>query len=359
MAKDYYDILGVSRSSSADEIKKAYRKLSRDLHPDRHKGDKEKEQKFKEVNEAYEVLGDPKKKQSYDQFGSADGNPFGGGGAGFGGFNAGDFNGQFTGDLGDIFESFFGGGRRGAGRQQKGADIRVGIVIDFMDAVTGAGRDISFETLIECETCKGKGTEHGSKLITCTHCGGTGQVTKTTQSFFGAIRQTTVCPDCNGSGKVPEKKCKDCGGTGRRQGRKTVTVNIPKGIHNGQQLRMRGDGQAGVQGEGTGDLYIDIDVRPDPRFLREGDDIHSSLLISISEATLGAKKSVETVHGPITLKIPAGTQPKEVLRVKGKGMPVLSSSKYGDHYVTIDVEIPTKLSRNAKKLLEELNTEGM
>lgn len=356
MAKDFYQILGVSKDASKDDIKKAYRKLSKELHPDKHKGDKEKEAKFKEVNEAYEVLSDETKKRNYDQFGSTNGNPFGGGGGGFGGFDPS----QFGGDVGDIFEAFFGGrGKSRARTQERGRDLEVSVRIPFTMSVTGGERMISLTTFVTCDECEGKGGAPGSKMEKCGECGGAGQVTRTSQSFFGTIQQTVVCPECHGKGEVPSERCKKCGGEGRREEKKQVTVNIPAGIHDGQSLRMRGEGQAGAHGNPSGDLYVVVNVETDARFVRDGDDIRTILAVSVTDAMLGAEKEIETVHGPLTISVPAGTQPGQVLRIKGKGMPVLSSSRHGDHFVTIEVEIPKKLSRSARKLVEEMKNEGL
>jgi len=348
MARDYYDILGVDRGAPLADIKKAYRGLSKKLHPDKNKDDKDAEKQFQEVNEAYEVLSDEKKRQQYDQFGSA-----GSGAGGQGGF---DFSGfQNGGGFGDIFETFFGrgaGGQRTA-RNERGHDQEVHLTIDFAEAVSGARKNISIDSIIKCDKCEGSGASSGSKLVSCSECGGTGQVTRTTQSFFGVIQQNTVCPSCRGSGKVPEEKCKQCSGEGRINGKQKLTVDIPAGIQDGQTLRLTGKGTAGRQGATSGDLYLLISVRSDPRFRREGDDVRAVAQVSVLDAILGTQIKVPTVHGDVSLKIPAGTQSHQVFRVKGKGMPVLSSSRHGDHYVTVEVEIPKKLSRKEKDLLEE------
>lgn len=353
MAKDYYQILGVERSASADDIKKAYRKLSKELHPDKHKGDKDVENRFKEVNQAYEVLKDPKKKQQYDQFGTT-GGP---GGGGFGGF---DFSGFQQGDMGgfgDIFENFFGGGgaRRGGGRK-KGEDIEVEIAVEFAEAVSGMQREFTIEKMVNCVDCDGAGMQKGSKMSKCSECNGTGQVTRTQQSFFGAIRQSFVCPICSGSGEVPDDPCKKCHGEGRRQERANIKVEIPAGVHDGQTLRIREQGNAGRRGEPAGDLFVHVRVREDKHFARNGDDIHTTVTVSAIDATLGTKVSVKTVHGNVSLTIPEGTQPNQVMRIKGKGMPIVGTSRTGDHYVTVQVEIPKKLSKKERKLLEELRS---
>lgn len=354
MAKDFYAVLGVSKTASEADIKQAYRKLSRELHPDKHKGDKDKEAKFKEVNEAYEVLSDPQKKAAYDRFGSADFAGMGGG-QGFGGF--GGFQGfdgsQFSGDLGDLFEGFFGGAarRRDDGR---GRTVEVEITIPFADTVSGAEREISFSTQILCSDCQGSGAAEGSKTVSCSECGGTGAVKRQARSIFGMIQQTVVCTTCKGSGKVPEKPCKKCKGEGRVTDKKTVTIQIPAGIDDEQSLRVKGEGEAGRAGGVAGDLVVHIRVQPDSRFVREGDDIRSTLPLKIVDAVLGTEATIDTVHGQTTISVPAGTQPGQVLRVKGKGMPVVNSGRHGDHYVTVDIVVPTKLSRDEKRLYEEL-----
>ncbi|MDD5041598.1 MAG: molecular chaperone DnaJ [Candidatus Peribacteraceae bacterium] len=358
MSKDLYAVLGVPRSASKDDIKRAYRKLSKEHHPDRHKGDKGAEQKFKEVNEAYEVLSDEKKRAMYDQFGST-GGPAGSGGARggagpFGGFNFSGFNAEDLGGFGDLFESFFGGGgaRRGK-REQKGRDLQIEIEVVFTDVVTGADRTLTLERQRACTKCGGSGAEGGTKQVTCSECNGTGEVTRTTQSFFGTFRQAAVCEKCGGSGKTSEHPCKACGGDGRVRSHEPVTIHIPAGMQDGQTLRVRGEGEAGLKGAAVGDLYVTVRVRPDPAFERDGDDIRSAVSIPVTEALLGAEISVATVRESVTLKIPAGTQPGQIFRLKGKGMPVLNTSRFGDHYVTVHVEIPTRLSRAEQKLLEE------
>lgn len=354
--KDLYAILGVTRGASKEDIKRAYRTLSKELHPDRNKGNKEKEQRFKEVNEAYEVLSDEKKRAMYDQFGTT-GGPGGGGGPGtgpFGGFNFSGFNVEDLGGFGDIFETFFGGagGKKGR-RSERGRDLQVEAELSFAEVVTGIERSLTLERQRACETCGGSGAEEGTKLTDCRECGGTGEVTRVNQSFFGMLRQATVCPTCGGAGKIHEKPCRACGGDGRTRQRGSVKMHIPAGVQDGQTLRVRGEGEAGIKGSGTGDLYVIVRVRPDPKFERDGDDIRSVADIPVTDALLGTEIPIETVHGSITLKIPAGTQPGQVFRLKGKGMPVLNSSHSGDHYVTVNVEIPSRLSRAEQKLVEE------
>jgi molecular chaperone DnaJ len=354
VARDPYAVLGLSKNASPEDIKKAYRKLSKELHPDKHKGEKDAETKFKEINEAYEILSNPDKKKMFDQFGRTD-NGAGGGGQGFGGFDFSNFQGfQQNGDLGDLFESFF--GRRGGARpvdQNQGSNHESQVEITLADVLHGTQKTIEVRRLIACDTCHGSGAAPGSSVVQCTTCGGTGQVTRTTQSFFGAVQQRMVCDTCGGSGTVPREPCKTCRGEGRVPQRSSITVNIPAGISSGQTLHVRGQGDAGRRGAPAGDLYVHVRVAPHPRFEREGSDIHSSIAIHVLDAILGAEIPVETLHGTTTVNIAAGLQPGQVLRIKGKGVPELGSSRYGDHYVTVVVEIPKKLSREEKKILEE------
>lgn len=361
MAKDYYHILGISRSASADDIKQAYRKQSRELHPDKHKGNKEKEAKFKEVNEAYDILSDPKKRQAYDQFGTADGARGSGGGQGFSGFDSGggfNFDASNFEGFGDIFESFFATAARGGGRGRaadtRGQNVEMELTVPFADAVRGSDREMSFRVLVTCSVCSGSGGEPGFALTTCPECSGAGQVIRQARSLFGTIQQATVCPRCKGSGKVPEKPCKNCSGEGRVTQQKTVRIHIPAGIDEGQTLRVASEGEAGRQNGKAGDLLVHIRVQPDPRFVREGDDIRTEVSVNIPDTVLGTTMNVPTVQGDVALKIPAGTQPGTVLRMKGRGMPVLNTSRHGDHYVTVSVIVPGKLSREERRLYEEL-----
>lgn len=351
MPKDLYRILGLQSGASIEEVKKAYRTLSKELHPDKRKGDKHAEERFKEVNEAYEVLSNPKKKQMYDQFGVTDsqgGMPFGEagfspfGGAGFEGFS-------------DIFESFFGGvvGRERGRARGRGNDRETRVEIDLEEVLHGGKRTISFRRVSPCAVCRGEGGEPGSKKAKCSTCGGTGQVTRSTQSFFGVIAQSTLCHHCEGEGEVLEAPCKMCGGEGRIARVEEVTVAIPPGIRDGQTLRVQGEGDAGRRGGKAGDLYVQVHVRSDPRFERDGDDLRSELHVSLPDAILGTKKEVTTIQGSFTLSIPEGTQPGQVFRLKGKGLPVLGTSRFGDHYVKVIVEVPRRLSRRERTLIEE------
>lgn len=347
--RDPYAVLGVSKTASPDEVKQAYRKLSKEWHPDKHKGDKSAEDKFKEINEAYETVSDPKKRAQYDQFGTT--------GNSQGGFNAGgfDFSGFAQGmpDLEDLFGSFFGGAGRRQRASQRGEDLQADVEITLAEVLSGAQREIRVRKMAVCDVCGGSGAEKGTEVVTCDQCGGTGTVTRQAQSIFGVIQQQTVCDRCNGSGKIPKTPCKNCKGQGRVEKTETLTFAIPAGVHDGQTLRVSGQGGAGRRGEQPGDFYIAVHVREDPRFLREGDDIHTSLALHVLQAILGDEVEVETLHGPVTLKIPEGTQPGQVLRIKGKGLPSLQNGRVGNHDVRIEIEIPKKLSKTERKLLEE------
>ncbi|HEX3082773.1 MAG TPA: molecular chaperone DnaJ [Candidatus Saccharimonadia bacterium] len=359
--RDYYEILGVTKSASAEEIKRAYRKLAMEHHPDKHGGD---DAKFKEIGEAYETLKDEKKRSAYDQFGHAGaqgfgggGNPFGGGGGaqGFGGF---DFNGAGF-DFSDILNQFMGGAGGGAGRgPARGRDLQVDITIDFEEAVFGTEKEVSLSLDDTCSHCKGNGAEPGSKLKTCSTCKGRGQVTHVQQTILGAIQQTGVCPTCSGRGEVPEKPCTVCHGSGIQRRQRQLTVKIPAGVDNGATMRLGGQGAAPKGGGTKGDLYVEIRVRPDRRFVRHGRDILSEATISMVEAALGTEVAVETVDGKVTLKIPSGTQSGKVFKLSGRGVPVVGRSNRGDHLVTVTVEIPTKLSGKQRQLLEQFAAES-
>ncbi|MDB5185033.1 MAG: dnaJ [Candidatus Saccharibacteria bacterium] len=357
--RDYYEVLGLSKGASADEIKKAFRKAAIEHHPDRGGN----EAKFKEVNEAYEVLKDPAKKQRYDQFGHAGvGGASGGGGGGFGGFEGfGGAQGQNInfdfGDLGlgDIFGSFFGGGQnRGQGQQQqaRGRDIESRLDISFEEAVFGTEKDLQLTMDDECEHCKGSTVEPGYELKTCDTCKGTGQVVTVARTIFGNIQQASVCPTCHGRGKVPEKQCTVCKGKGTQSKKQIISLKIPAGIDDGATVRLRERGEAVANGP-KGDLYVNIRVRPHKRFTREGDLILSDEHINMVEAALGTEIDVDTVDGPIRMKIPAGTQGGTDFKLSGHGVTQLRGSGRGAHIVTIIVDTPTKLSKQQKALLEE------
>ncbi len=361
--RDYYDILGVSKSATADEIKRAYRKLAMEHHPDKHGGD---DAKFKEVGQAYDTLKDDKKRAAYDQFGHAGAQGFGGGGSPFGGGNSGGFggNGQsFEGfDFSDILNQFMGG--NGFGGQSahpgpaRGRDLEVSVTIDFLEAVFGVEKDLTLSLDDTCTHCQGQGAEPGTKLETCKTCKGHGQVTRVHQTILGAMQQTSVCPTCHGAGKVPQKPCTVCHGSGIQRQTKNLTVSIPAGVDNGATIRLTGQGSAPRGGGRKGDLYVSIRVRADRRFQRHGQDIQSETTIGMVGATLGTEVEVQTVDGPLTIKIPAGTQGGKVFKLSGRGVPGLGGRPRGDHLVTVTVETPTKLSSQQRQLLEQFAAEN-
>lgn len=350
---DYYEVLGVSKSASADEIKKAYRKKAVKLHPD-HGGN---EADFKKLNEAYDVLKDPTKKSRYDQFGHAGvGQDFGGGANGGGFQNVDfDFGGGNFGDLGDIFSQFFGGANggsaRSAGGAKRGRDIETSVTLSFKEAVFGAERTVSLNTDVACNRCEGSGAEPGTSQKTCPTCHGSGQEVHVVNSLFGPIQQAQTCRTCHGRGKIPEKECAKCGGRGVVRAKTELKVKIPAGVDDGNAIRLAGRGEA-AQGGNSGDLYVMIHVRPDKKFTREGNLILSDETISMIDAALGCELDVETLDGILTMKIPAGTQSGTDFKLSGHGVPSRGGSR-GAQIITIKVETPTKLSRAQKKLLEE------
>lgn len=353
--RDYYEVLGVGKSASADEIKKAFRKAAIEHHPDRG-GD---ETKFKEVNEAYEVLKDPAKKQRYDQFGHAGvgGDP--GGGGGFGGFGGQGQNVNFDfGDmgLGDIFSSFFGGGAGGgrSTRQTRGRDVESRVEITFEQAVFGTDVDLNLNLEDTCEHCKGTTAEPGYELKTCDTCGGSGQVVSVTRTVFGNIQQASVCPTCKGSGKVPEKVCSVCHGKGTQMKKQSVSLKIPAGVDDGATIRLREHGEA-IAGGPKGDLYVNIRVKPHKQFTREGDLILSEEHVGMVEAALGSEIEVNTVDGPVRMRVPAGTQSHSDFKLSGHGVPHLKSKTRGAHIVTVVVDTPTKLSKGQQELLRSFH----
>jgi molecular chaperone DnaJ len=356
--RDYYEVLGIGKSASADEIKKAFRKAAIQYHPDKEGGD---EAKFKEVNEAYEVLKDPSKRQRYDQFGHAgvggsaasDGNPFGGG------FNGQNVNFDF-GDLGlgDIFENFFGGGQRPGGRQQRrGRDVETRIDVSFEQAVFGTESEISLNVEDTCSHCKGTTAEPGHELKTCDTCKGSGQVVNVTRTIFGNIQQASICPTCKGTGKVPEKICTVCHGKGTERRVQKITLKIPAGIDDGATIRLREHGEAVANGP-KGDLYVNIRVQPHKKFTREGDIILSEEHVSMVAAAMGTEIDVETVDGPVRMKVPAGTQSGTDFKLSNHGVPHIRGNTRGSQIVTIIVDTPTKLSKKQKELLEAFAAEA-
>ncbi len=356
--RDYYEVLGVSKSASEQDIKRAYRALAKKYHPDVNKA-ADAEEKFKEINEAYEVLSDPQKKANYDQFGFAgvDGNA-----TGFGGFG----NGFSSDDLNDIFGSFFGssfGGFGGFGNRRssrgydgpsRGADRAMSMTIDFKESIFGCTKTINLDVDHVCEHCHGSGAESPSDIKTCPTCGGRGRVVRQTNTPFGMMQSETVCPTCGGKGKTIAHSCHVCHGAGYTRKHESVDLKIPAGIMSGQQLRVAGKGERGSNGGENGDLFIEINVREDKNFRRDGNDIYVEIPISALDATLGTRVEVPTVYGDVTMDIPSGTQPGQVLRLKGKGVKSIRNSAVGDQYVKVRVEVPTKLGREEKELYERL-----
>ncbi len=349
--RDYYEVLGIDKNADDAAIKKAYRQLAKKYHPDMNPGDQEAEKKFKEASEAYAVLSDPEKRRQYDQFGHAafEG---GAGGGGFGGF---DFNGADMGDIfGDIFGDLFGGGRsrRASNGPMQGANLRTQIRITFEEAVFGCDKEIELTLKDECGTCHGTGAKPGTSPITCTKCGGKGQVVYTQQSLFGMVQNVRTCPECNGTGKVIKEKCSDCYGTGYISSKKKIAVTVPAGIDNGQSIRIRGKGEPGTNGGPRGDLLVEVLVSRHPIFQRQDTNIYSTAPISFVTAALGGTVRIKTVDGEVEYDVKAGTQTDTRVRLKGKGVPSLrSKNTRGDHYVTLVVQIPTDLSREAKDAL--------
>ena len=350
MAKrDYYEVLGVSKDASEAEIKSAYRKKAKECHPDLHPNDKNAEERFKELNEANEVLSDPEKRKRYDQFGF-DGPQMGGGAGGF------DFSGfGGMGGFESIFDTFFGGmggGARRAGPVQ-GNDLQHRITITFEEAAFGCEKEIELSSKTACKTCGGTGAKPGTSATTCGRCGGTGQITRTQQSMLGIIRNVTTCPDCGGAGKIIKERCRDCGGSGYTTVRKRMKINIPAGIDDGQTISMKGQGNAGRDGGPAGDLLVTVSVRRHETFERDGSSVLSAADITFAQAALGADIEVPTLDGKVKLTIPEGTQPGTVFRLRGKGIPYLRGSGRGDHYVTVNISVPKNLSHSQKEALRE------
>lgn len=350
MSKDFYNTLGVSKSASQDEIKVAFRKLAHQYHPDKPTGN---EAKFKEINEAYQVVGDPEKRKKYDQFGSQafDGSAGFGGGQGFGGFDFSGFQAGGFEDLGEMFGDMFGMGRRSR-TTSRGSDIQVDIDLTFYESVFGVDKEVTLSKFDACERCSGNGAEPGTKLKECGECKGKGVKIVQQRTILGTFQTKAMCSACHGEGQIPSEKCTSCRGDGVVRAKKTLSVHVPAGVENGNVLRVRGGGEA-VRGGQNGDLFVRLHVRSDKRFEREGSTIYSSLNIGFTQAALGAKIETEIIDGPWTVEIEPGTQSGSEIRVKGKG--VASSGGRGDHVFIVQVVTPTKLSKEQKHLMEELD----
>ena len=358
MAKDYYNILGVSRDASADEIKKAYRRLALKYHPD--KGENGNADKFKEINEAYQALGNEEKRRQYDQFGQT----FEGAGAGpgFAGFDFNNFRTEdFTGfgDFGDIFETFFGG--RGARRRspadiRRGGDLEIIVDVALRDTIFGEKKEITTTHEIECTDCSGTGSST-KKQSTCAKCGGKGQIDITRQTMLGAFRQVKVCLDCKGLGEVPEKVCRTCRGDGRIKKSEKIKINIPVGINSGQTICVAGRGNAGWRGGAAGDLYVGVNILPDKEYQREGFDLYKTLTIPFTKVMLGGSMKVPTFYESVNVKIPPVSKAGDVLRMRGYGVPKVNSGNKGDLYLTLDIDVPKRLTIKQRRLLEELDNE--
>ncbi len=361
MSKDYYKILGVDKSATQDEIKKAFRRAAHKHHPDKNNGD---EAKFKEVNEAYQVLGDEKKRKQYDQFGSnfdqagfAGGNPF----SGFGGFQG--AQGFSDVDIDEIFGDFFGGFRQqrrsGVKQNNRGRDLEINMRVSFKEAVLGTKKNIKLNKNIACDTCAGTGAKKGTSPVTCSTCNGTGQVSQVRQSFLGQIQTQVVCPECSGQGKIIKDKCSDCAGSGVKTKESNIEISIPGGVETGHRLRMTGAGDAGKNGGQAGDLYVHVVVENNTDFKRKEETIYSEQTIPFTTAVLGGKVNIRVIDGEVSLKIPSGTRSGEQFSLRNKGAMKLGTTRRGNHIVTIQVAVPKKLTYEQKKIIKKLAQEGL
>ncbi len=366
MPKDYYKILGVDKNASEDDIKKSFRRLAHEHHPDKG-GDT---QKFKDINEAYQVLGDKQKRAKYDQFGSAafDNNGFGGAGAqGFGDFGFGGFGGaqgfnvnmDDFGDLGDVLGGMFGFGGGGRGRTKRGSDLEAELQIEFLESVFGVDKELRVYKHDKCTRCSGSGADPGSKTVTCATCQGKGRVQQAQRTILGTFNAVVTCPDCGGRGQKAEKHCVECHGTGVKKNERTLVIKVPAGISNGEGLKVTGEGEYPGPGGKSGDLYVRIKVKPHATFKRQDHDVISEMRVPFSLLVLGGKIDVATVDGDVTLKIPDGTAAATVFKLRGKGVPYMQGYGRGDHLVTLLPHVPDKLTREQKKILEDLKGLGM
>lgn len=353
--RDYYEVLGLQKGASDNDIKKAFRKMAMKYHPDKNPGDKVAEEKFKEINEAYAVLSDPEKKEKYDRFGHAGVDPnsgFGGGAGGFGGF----------GGFEDIFDMFggafggFGGGSRGRRNNgpRKGSDLQKAVTITFEEAAFGTKKEIRLNKYVKCKTCGGSGAAPGTSKKSCPKCGGTGEIRTAQRTPLGTFQSVSPCPDCNGTGEINETPCPDCGGSGKTRGNVTISVNIPAGVDNDSVIPIKGQGEPGVNGGPDGDLYIVINVEPHKIFERRGQDLWLEIPITFDQAALGDDIIVPTLEGKVSYKVPSGTQPDTIFRLKGKGIKSVRGNRKGDLYVKVNLEVPTKLNSKQKKAISAM-----
>ena len=359
--RDYYEVLGLKKGASDDEIKKAFRKMAMKYHPDRNPGDKNAEEQFKQINEAYSVLSDPDKKSKYDRFGHAGVDPnagFGGDG-GFGGFGGFGGAGGFE-DIFDMFGGMFGGGgarQRRRNGPMKGNDLQKAMTITFEEAAFGTKKEIQISKYVECATCKGSGAEPGTSKKSCPKCGGTGEIRTTQKTPFGTFQSSSPCPDCGGTGQINEHPCRDCGGTGKVRKTVTISVDIPAGVDNDSVISIKGQGEPGSNGGPNGDLYVVLTVKPHKFFERKGQDLWLEIPITFDQAALGDDITVPTLEGKVSYKVPPGTQPNTVFRLRGKGIKSLRSSRKGDLYVRVILEVPTKLNGKQKKAIQNMAKE--
>ncbi|MGA2455797.1 MAG: molecular chaperone DnaJ [Solirubrobacteraceae bacterium] len=344
MPRDPYEVLGVGRDASAQDIKKAFRQLAMELHPDVNAHDPDAEEKFKEAAEANEILSDPERRATYDRYGHE-------------GLRSGGYAPNFDafGSISDLFNAFFGGGSPGRGGQAQGGDVAVAIELDLLEAANGAKLQVAYEAVDRCEHCHGNGAEPGTPIKTCARCGGAGQLQAVTRTMLGQMVRTMVCDECHGDGRVPEQPCAECRGRGRVTSQRTLEVEVPAGIADGQRIRLGGHGHAGEAGAPDGDLYVLVRVRADERFIREGDDLITALDVAAPLAALGGVLEVPTLEGSASIELPAGTQPGEVLTLRGAGMPALRRSRRGDLRVVVNVVVPRRLSAEQRELMERLN----